>query len=281
MSTRHQSWCYQRRYSGPVEAVIMDMAGTVVDFGSMAPVKALCRLFADAGVAITADEARIPMGTHKREHIHALLQMSRIEQEWEKRFGHKPNEQTLDELYSQFIPLQIEVIGQCGDLIPGARKVLDDLKESGVKLAGNTGYNREMLDALLPILKGQGYTPESAVCVDDVSHGRPLPEMCLKNMLDLRVSCVQACVKVDDSCVGIEEGLNAGMWTVGLAISGNEVGLDLDEWQALSATEQNKLRIKAYERLYKSGAHYVVDTIADLPECIRDIEQRLTRGEQP
>ncbi len=275
------SFSYQRRYTGTLQAVIMDMAGTVLDFGSMAPVKALCRLFNDASVPITANEARIPMGTHKREHIHALLQMPRITTAWENHYGHKPNEKTLEELYQRFTPLQIEVIGQCSDLIPGAASVLKAMTNKGLKLGSNTGYNRAMLEAVLPLVKEQGYEPESAVCVDDVSHGRPLPEMCLKNMLDLRVGCVQACVKVDDSCVGIEEGLNAGMWTVGLAISGNEVGLDLKEWQALSVEQQKHLRAQASGRLYAAGAHYVVDSIADLPVCLEDIERRLAAGDHP
>ncbi|MTI13702.1 phosphonoacetaldehyde hydrolase [Sansalvadorimonas verongulae] len=275
------SYRYQRRYTGPLQAVIMDMAGTVLDFGSMAPVKALCRLFEEAGVPVSPAEARIPMGTHKRGHIHQILLMPRVSTAWEEVHGKVPDEDTLDSLYERFIPLQVEVIGQCSKLIPGAAEMIASMEQRGLKLGSNTGYNRVMTNAVLAEVKEQGYTPASVVCVDDVSQGRPLPEMCLKNMLDLKVGCVQACVKVDDSCVGIEEGLNAGMWTVGLAVSGNEVGLELDEWQALSTEEQDVLRIKASERLYQAGAHYVVDSIADLQNCLDDIERRLANGEAP
>ena len=58
----------------------------------------------------------------------------------------------------------------------------------------------------------------------------------------------QNCCKVDDTVVGIDEGLNAGCWTVGLAISGNEVGLSYEEWSALSADEQIVLKDKAYQK---------------------------------
>jgi phosphonoacetaldehyde hydrolase len=100
-------------------------------------------------------------------------------------------------------------------------------------------------------------------------------------MMKLGVWPVEACVKVDDTRPGVEEGLNAGMWTVGVAISGNEVGLSLADWQKLPPAEQERLRQAAVTRLYQTGAHYVVDTIADLIPCIDDIEARLERGERP
>jgi phosphonoacetaldehyde hydrolase len=90
---------------------------------------------------------------------------------------------------------------------------------------------------------------------------------------------VQACVKIDDTVPGIEEGLNAGMWTIGLAVSGNEVGMMLDEWRALPAAEQKIKRARAYTRMQQCGAHYVVDTIADIMPCIDDIQARIRRGE--
>ena len=105
--------------------------------------------------------------------------------------------------------------------------------------------------------------------------------MCIQNAINLNVSCVQNCVKVDDTVPGVGEGLNAGMWTIGLAISGNEVGLSLDGWNALSADEQQVCRKHAYERMHQAGAHYVVDTIADLMPCIDDIESKLQRNDKP
>ena len=92
---------------------------------------------------------------------------------------------------------------------------------------------------------------------------------------------MEACVKIDDTIPGIEEGLNAGMWTIGLAISGNEVGLPLHEWNALPAPEQQARRQRAYQRMWQCGAHYVVDTIADVLPCIDAIDTRLARGEKP
>jgi phosphonoacetaldehyde hydrolase len=95
------------------------------------------------------------------------------------------------------------------------------------------------------------------------------------------VSAVQACVKIDDTIPGVEEGLNAGMWTVGLAVSGNEVGMLLDEWRALAKADQEAKRGRAYTRMAQCGAHYVVDSIADIMPCIEEIQARIRRGEAP
>jgi phosphonoacetaldehyde hydrolase len=71
------------------------------------------------------------------------------------------------------------------------------------------------------------------------------------------------------------------MWTVGLAMSGNEIGLPLAELRALPAGERESRRQRAYTRMRQSGAHYVVDSIADLIPCLDAIEDRLARGERP
>ena len=88
-------------------------------------------------------------------------------------------------------------------------------------------------------------------------------------------------MKIDDTIPGIEEGLNAGMWSIGLAMSGNEIGLPLAEVQALDPGERERRRQRAYTRMYQGGAHYVVDSIAEVLPCLDDIEQRLARGERP
>jgi len=71
------------------------------------------------------------------------------------------------------------------------------------------------------------------------------------------------------------------MWTIGVAVSGNEVGLPLDEWNALSEEEQEIRRQAAYKRFYQAGAHYVVDSIADVVPCLEEIQLRLQAGETP
>lgn len=272
---------YQRSYRGPVQAVILDWAGTTVDFGSLAPAMAFVQLFAEQGVAISVAEVRGPMGAEKREHIRQLCQLPDIANRWRESHGEPPDEADVDRLYQTFVPLQIATIRDYAQLIPGCRETVAALRERGIRIGANTGYSREMVEPLLRAAADQGYIPDSTVCATEVPRGRPYPYMSLRNAIDLGVETVQACVKVDDTVPGIEEGLNAGMWTVAVAISGNEIGLPLAGWDALPLAEQQRQRERAYGRLLSSGAHYVIDSIADLPRRLDAIETRLACGERP
>lgn len=272
---------YQRSYRGPVQAVIFDWAGTTVDFGSLAPVAAFTRLFAAHGIDLSLDEARGPMGTEKREHIRRLCALPRVAVAWRDLHGITPDDAVIDRLYQEFMPLQIAAIRDAAHLIPRCREVAAALRTRGIRIGANTGYSREMMDVLAAAAADQGYRPDSSVCATEVPRGRPFPQMSLKNAIELEVETVHACVKVDDTLPGIEEGLNAGMWTVAVAISGNEVGLSEADWEALSPAEQQRRRYVAYSRLRAGGAHYVIDSIADLLPYIELIERRLARGEKP
>ena len=272
---------YQRSYRGPVQAVILDWAGTTVDFGSLAPVVAFTRLFAAQGIDLGLDEARGPMGAEKREHIRRLCALPRIAAAWRDLYGESPDEATIDRLYHEFVPLQVTAIRDYAQLIPGCRETLVTLRARGIRVGANTGYGQAMMEPLLRAAAEQGYVPDSSVCATEVPRGRPYPYMSFKNMMDLEIETVQSCVKVDDTVPGIEEGSNAGMWTVGVAVSGNEIGLPLADWEALPAADQRQRRERAYQRLLTGGAHYVIDSIADLPRCLDAIEARLARGERP
>lgn len=275
------TYAYQRYYTGPIEAVICDWAGTTWDFGSLAPIRAFQQLFAERGVTITLAEAREPMGTEKREHIRQILAMPRVAQAWQSAQGRPADEAIIDALYHAFVPLQIAAIRECAQPVPGLMDTIDYLRERGIRLGANTGYNRDMLAELAAMAAEQGYRPESSVCATDVPMGRPYPHMSLKNALELGISDVRACIKVDDTMPGIEEGLAAGMWTVGVAVSGNEVGLSLAEWQALDTETRERLRARAVRRFRQAGAHLVIDSVAELPEAIEQIEDWLRQGLNP
>ncbi len=272
---------FTRRYMGPLQAVIMDWAGTTVDFGSMAPIHAFRRLFEQNKTPITIAEARAPMGAEKREHIRQLCAMPRVRDAWTAAHGSEPTTADIDRMYEEFVPLQIDAIAQCGQLIPGLKDTLAWCREQEIAIGANTGYADRMIEGLLASAAEQGYSPDSNVCATDVPKGRPYPHMALKNAIELGVSDVAACVKIDDTLTGIDEGLSAGMWTIGVAVSGNEVGLSLEEWQALPEEEQQMRRRAAYQRFYQAGAHYVVDSIADVVPCLMEIQERLAAGDAP
>lgn len=273
---------YTRHYNGPIQAVIFDWAGTLVDFGSFAPTQVLIDAFAGFGITVSLAEAREPMGLAKWDHIAALGKQPGVAARWRNKYDREMNEANVDALYAAFMPLQIARVGEYSVLIPGARAVVDGLRQRGVRVGSCSGYPRAVMDKLLPVAAEQGLAPDYAVATDDLkAGGRPGPWMALANVIELGIGDVAACIKVDDTVPGIAEGLAAGMWTVGLALSGNEVGLSEAELAALSPEERTLRRDLAAAKLYAAGAHDVIDTIADLPGAIAAIEARLTRGERP
>jgi len=264
-----------------VKAVIFDWAGTVVDYGSLAPMGAFVETFAEFGVGISIEEARGPMGMAKRPHIAALAALPRIAEAWERKHGRAPTEADIDALYDVFVPKNVSVAAQYADLIPGTAEVVSALRAEGVKIGSSTGYTREIMARITPRAAEQGFQPDSLVCTGDTPEGRPSPLMFYKGLIDLDVWPAWHAIKVDDTTVGVAEGVNAGAWAVGVAVSGNCFGLSLRDTQALSSVDYEARRAKARATLLAAGAHYVIDSVADLPPVVAEIEGRLARGERP
>jgi phosphonoacetaldehyde hydrolase len=275
------NFIYKRRYNGPIEAVLLDWAGTTMDFGCMAPARVFVEVFKRKNVPITIEEARSPMGAHKRVHIQKISELDSVRERWQKTHGRPPNDDDVSAMFAEFVPLQVACLSEYSALIPGTLQAIAELRRRGIKIGSTTGYLTEMMLVNQKDAKRQGYEPDATVCAGDVPAGRPYPFMCLLNVIKLGVSNVQACVKIDDTVPGVEEGLNAGMWTIGLAVSGNEVGLTLEDWNRLPGAERRVKRERAYARMQQCGAHYTVDSIADILPCIDDIQARIRRGEAP
>ena len=157
--------------------MIFDISGTVMDFGSRGPVAAFVKLFARFGVTIGESEARAPMGTHKIDHVWALLTNPAIAERWRQVHGTAPDRQTLDEVYAHFGRLQIEVLRQHFDLLPGVAEVTAELRARGIRIASTTGFETGMMEELKAAASAQGYEPECWVCPDLTGGGRPAPWM--------------------------------------------------------------------------------------------------------
>jgi len=272
---------YKRTYRGPLKAVILDWAGTMVDYGSFAPTAVFLRLFENRNVKITAADARSGMGLMKKDHLRTILARPLVAEAWKSAHGGPASEEDIDGLFEDFVPLQISVLKEFAEPIPGALAVVKEMRERSLKIGTTTGYIRSMMEILAPQAKENGYEPDCIVCPDEVPAGRPYPWMCYQNAIQLGVFPLQAFVKVGDTLPDIEEGLNAGMWTVGLSLTGNLLGLKESEVDALLPEERIRALKKNEAQLYQVGAHYVIDGIWDLPDVLNDIEFRLAQGETP
>lgn len=266
---------------GELQAAIFDWAGTVIDHGSSAPMGVFVKAFAQFGVDITIAEARGPMGMAKRDHIKTLMATPRIAALWQQAQGGAPDEAAIDRVYEVFVPMNESVVADYATMIDGAVDAVNRLRARGIKIGSTTGYTRSIMARVLPLAAAQGYAPDNLVCAGDLAQGRPSALMMYQTFLDLGVWPAWRTVKVDDTGVGIGEGLAAGAWTIGIALTGNAFGLSPAETAALPPAEFAARRAAAYADLYRSGAHYVIDTVAEIDTVIDQIEGRILRGCRP
>ena len=264
-----------------IKAVFLDWAGTVVDHGSVAPVRAIEEIFAEVGVTVSRPLVRRYMGLAKRDHICELLQEREVVEQWLAVHAVGPEESDVDLLYRRFEPQMMELLAGYATVISGAVETVNALRARGVKIAGTTGYTRPMLERLQHLAAEQGYRTDASLAPEDVGAGRPFPWMCYRLAIDLRIYPLSSCVKIGDTESDILEGRNAGMWTVGLTRSGNSVGLTEEEWGRLDSGGQATRIARAEKELRLAGAHYTADSIADVIPVLDEIERRITSGELP
>ncbi len=253
----------------------------MVDFGSRAPVAAFVEAFGRFGVTVTVEDARAPMGLPKRDHIREMLNDPDVREQWAAVTGHMPTDGDVDRVYDIFVPLNEDVAASHAELIPGAALVVSRLRDAGVAIGSTTGYVRSIMDRVLPVAAAQGYAPQNVVCADDVPFGRPTAMMMYKCFVDLGVHEPWRVVKVDDTVPGIAEGRAAGCWTVGVSLSGNEVGLSQEELAGADPQWVSNVRRAACQKLVAAGSDYVVDTVADLMPVLLEISARIASGERP
>lgn len=263
-------------------AVVLDWAGTTVDFGSRAPIAAILHAFNQAGVEVSEADARRPMGRAKRDHLKELLiDTPAVAQAWTTAKGAAPTEADVDAIYENFLVLQAECVAEHSAVIDGCPEAIAACRDRGLKIGSSTGYTRDLLDRVARRAASEGYEPEVQLGADDIAPGRPEPWLCLENARRLGVFPMAAVVKVDDTAAGIVAGRNAGAWTVGVVASGNGVGLTPEALAALSDEQREEVLASARQVLIEAGAHFLIDTIKELPETVDRINERLAAAENP
>ena len=264
-----------------IPAVFLDWAGTVVDHGSVAPVKAIEDIFAEFGVTVSRQLVRRYMGLAKKDHIRKLLEEPEVVEQWLAVHPVRPVERDVDLLYGRFEPQMMSLLAGYATVISGAVEAANALRLRSIKIAGTTGYTRPMLEQLQHLAAEQGYRTDASLAPEDVGAGRPYPWMCFRLAIDLRIYPFSACVKIGDTESDIQEGRNAGMWTIGLTRSGNSIGLTEQEWGEIESSEQSRLIAQADEELRQAGAHYTAESIAHVLPVLDEIERRIVSGELP
>lgn len=258
-----------------IECIILDWAGTAVDYGCFAPVAAFAGSFRKLGLTVSDAEPRTHMGLTKIEEIRALFRLEHVADEFRQKYGRDYNENDIQACYAEFQERLCATLAGYARPIPHVVEAVRALRASGIKVGSTTGYTRAMMDIVVPAAASQGYTVDACITADGLPGGRPAPYMIYRNMCELAVPSRFSVVKYGDTISDIREGANAGVWSVGGVLGSNELALTEDEVAALPAGELRRRMSDVRRRMYAAGAHYVVDTAEELPALIEAINQRM------
>ncbi|QJI30157.1 HAD family phosphatase [Pseudomonas sp. ADAK18] len=158
---------------------------------------------------------------------------------------------------------------------PGALKILRSLEDHGIPCA----WLDELPSAVSAALAAE--LPRWVKATPPSSTRWPAPHACWQALMALNIERLEGCVLVSGEPRLLQSGLNAGLWTIGLASCGSLCGLSPTQWQALSQQEREHKRAKATMALYGLGVHSVIDHLGELETCLADISLRQLKGEKP
>jgi phosphonoacetaldehyde hydrolase len=260
-----------------VRLVVCDWAGTLIDHGCCAPVVAFRAMFARHGVYVTDEQVRSSMGLDQRAHIEAMLGHADICEQWQDSHGCAPGSGDVNRLFRDFVPAQLKALAEHSQLIEGVDRTLGFLRRRQIAVATTTAYFSAAAQRVLDLASAQGFAPDYAVCNDDVSMGLPAPWMIYACMDALGIYPAESVIAIGDTAAAVQAARSAGCVSVGLARTGNAVGLSELDWSLLTNERQAALLDRARAALTDAGADHVIDTMAELPALIEAAPRRSDR----
>ena len=256
--------------------VILDWAGTAVDYGCFAPVNAFALAFQSVGLEPTVDEIREPMGMLKRDHIRMMLSMERLKAQWIEKYGSEPDDAAVEKIYGVFEDSLMKSLNDYATPKPGTLEAVAKLREMGIHIGSTTGYTDAMMEVVTNGARKQGYEPDAWFSPDAVEGmGRPYPYMIYENMRHFQIASTDEVIKVGDTVSDIKEGKNAGVKSLGVLEGSSALGLSQEEYGALSLTEKESVLDKARKKLLMAGADAVLLNLEELPGWIEENERSL------
>lgn len=271
-----------QKYRGPVRGVILDWAGTGVDHGCFGPVQPIVLAFADHGVELEIAVARGPMGLAKKDHIRVLFGHPAVEAAWWAVHNRAWGEEDVENVYSLAEGHMLKAVIDYAAPVPGAVAALQEFRGMGLKIGSCTGYTSAMMDTVVKEAAKHGYVMDCVLTADQVGgKGRPFPFMIYENAVRLGVYPLEALVKIGDTPVDIQEGLNAGVWTIGVTQTSSHAGLSAEEAAALSPAALAKKNAAAERILRDAGAHFIAPDLAACVAIIEQINENLREGLVP
>jgi len=279
-----------KRYHGQPTAIFIEIEGCLLDHGNMVTVNAIRSLFQERGIEITDIEAASHLSGHlvgtdvtcKKTHLRHVL-MKTCAEKWKVAKGSAPTEWDLESLFKDFSRIIIDEVKTVKP-ISGAQDAIKSIKDQGMKVAITANFTGDASDAWLRHTNFHGFEVDGCMSCADVPNPNragtfscvlPDPWRCMALAANLGIFPMSTIIRVSTTKNGIEEGLNAGMWTVALSTTGL-----VEPFNHAGEKEPARTR-RVQEGFYRLGCHYVIDGVWDLPRTIDKISARMSQGESP
>jgi phosphonatase-like hydrolase len=185
-----------------IDLVVFDMAGTTVNDEDSVN-RCLRSSLAAAGLSVTAEAVNTVMGLPKPIAIASLI---------EKLSPENALRDQVEAIHDDFVSRSIEFFRTDPSVyeVPGATRVFEALKKSGIRVAFDTGFNRVIAEVILDRLGWlRSALIDATICSDEVKRGRPHPDMIHQLMAGLKLDDPQRVAKVGDTPADLWEGANA------------------------------------------------------------------------
>jgi phosphonoacetaldehyde hydrolase len=276
-----------------IKACIFDLGGTIVDRYSLTPKIAFKKTFLNHKIILPNN---LLMGMDKidhMEHMEHIVTDELIKNQWLKNKKKEIGDEEIEILYNDFKEIQKGYTIENMKIIPQTYRCVTELRKRRVKIGVTTGSDKDQMDLVRDILERENIYLDnyvSSTCLGPNSLGIPNPSMIIENMYKLDIDDPKRVIKIDDTKVGIEEGLNAGCWAVGVSRwSSNMNVFTMEEAYKIdnvihSGTNNYsdnyyqlaKKKITSKSILNHSEAHYVIETLSDLTKIVDEINDMST-----
>lgn len=256
-----------------IRLVICDLGGTIVDKYSLSPFISLKQAFKRKRINVNNNLIYKDMGMNKQEHIGEILNDKYTRRIWFKLYGQYPNSSSVMSVYDEFIKYQMNEGISNIEILPETKSCIKWLGDNNISIGATTGFSKPIMSAIKEKLIDENIHIDkyvSSTCLG--KPGRPNPHMMNSIINSLSIADPKRVIKVDDTCVGIEEGKNAGTLTVGVAKwSTNMKMTDYDQDKNMSKEEYVERLKSSREALWKANPDYVIDDLNQLPNIIKHI----------
>ena len=187
-----------------IDLVIFDMAGTTVEDGGQVPA-AFTAALAEQGVSVTPAEMNAVRGASKRQ---AVLELTPPGADRAERAA---------STYAAFKQHLAQSFAGSARAIPGTAETFAWLRERSIKVALNTGFDRDITDLLLAALGWNKQVIDAVVCGDDVPQGRPAPYLIFRCLERTGATSVHGVAALGDTMLDLQAGHHAGVaWNIGV-----------------------------------------------------------------